>query len=80
MRSDIMIKAETTRQFTLEKFNELKNIKRKNVDTPGQLNVGDIFECTKEMAEYLMGKNGKGETVVKVIEIIPSESKKKSKK
>ena len=57
--------------FTLGRFNEITNIVRKGVDIPGQLNIGDIFECSQELAEYLTGKNDRGMIVVKVIEVIP---------
>ena len=68
-----MIKCEVIKEFTLEKFNELKNIQRRRINTYGKLYDGDIFECTKEMAEYLTGKNDKGNVVVKVIEVIPEK-------
>ena len=70
-----MIKVEVTEAFTLGKFDELKNIVRKSVNTPGQLNVGDTFECEKEMYEYLNGKNPKGKVVVKLLEVIPEKKK-----
>lgn len=66
-----MIKCEVVKEFTLGKFEELKNIKRRNQNTKGKLFVGDTFECDKEMVDYLMGNNKKNETVVKVIEVIP---------
>ena len=68
-----MIKCETIEPFKLERFNELTNIVRKGVDTPGQLNVGDVFECEKDLADYLLGDNAVGKTVVKVIEVIPAK-------
>lgn len=68
-----MIKCEVIKEFTLGKFEELKNIQRKRIETKGKLYVGDIFECTKEMADYLMGNNKDNETVVKVIEVIPAK-------
>lgn len=70
-----MIKVEVTEPFTLAKFNELKNIKRKALDTLGQLNVGDVFECTEEMFKYLDGENAKGKSFVKLIEVIPAKVK-----
>ena len=70
-----MIKCEVVQRFTLERFNELKNIQRIGVDTYGELYVGDIFECEKELADYLTGNNSKNACVVKVIEIIPEEPK-----
>ena len=66
-----MVKVEATQQFTLGKFNEIKNINRKGADKPGMIFVGDTFECTPEMAKYLTGENDKNISVVKVIEVIP---------
>ena len=74
-----MIKCEVIEQFTLGRFDEIKDtIKRKNADTYGKLNVGDIFECSKDLAEYLTGKNNKQKVVVRIIEVLPV--KKTSKK
>jgi len=66
-----MVKVEAIEPFTLGRFNEIRNIQRKSIETPGQLNVGDIFECDEELYEYLNGKNAKGKVVVKLIEVIP---------
>lgn len=66
-----MIKCETIKDFTLGKFGELQNIQRKRVDTYGKLYVGDIFECSEELAKYLMGNNTNGNIVIKIIEVIP---------
>ena len=77
MQSDYMIRVETITQFTLVEFDKITNITRRNADKQGMLFVGDTFECSKEMAEYLTGKNERGNVVVKVIEVVP---KKKSKK
>ena len=66
-----MIKCEVIKEFTLEKFNELKNIQRRRINTYGKLYEGDTFECTKEMADYLMGNNKDRQVVVKVIEVEP---------
>ena len=68
-----MIKCEVIKEFTLEKFDELKNIQRKGIDTKGKLYVGDTFECNKEMADYLMGDNKNKQVVVKVIEVEPEK-------
>ena len=68
-----MIKCEVTREFTLGKFDELKNIKRKNVDTHGRLYLGDTFECDEDMAKYLTGGNSKDKVVVKILEVIPAK-------
>lgn len=68
-----MIKVEVTKEFTLGKFGELKNIVRKCRDEQGRLFVGDTFECDKDMCDYLMGQNKLNSTVVKIIEIIPEK-------
>ena len=66
-----MIKVEAIIDFTLEKFDELKNIQRKSIEQKGKLFEGDIFECDENMVKYLTGENEKGATVIKVIEVIP---------
>lgn len=66
-----MIKCEVIENFTLEKFEELRNIQRKSIDIKGHLYVGDTFECDEDMVKYLTGNNEKGKVVVKVVEIIP---------
>lgn len=68
-----MIKCEVIETFTLGRFNELKNIVRAGVDTKGLLNVGDVFECEKDLADYLLGDNKLNRPFVKIIEIIPDE-------
>ena len=70
---DYMIKCEVIEPFTLERFNELTNIVRANIDTPGQLNVGDTFNCKKDMADYLLGGNRNNIPYVKIIEVIPDK-------
>lgn len=70
-----MIRCEVIKDFTLTKFNELKNIKRKKFDTKGKLYIGDTFECDEDMVKYLTGNNDEGEVVVKVIEVEPENKK-----
>ena len=61
--------------FSLKKFSELKNLERKkeSKNEQGFLYEGDTFECSKEMAVYLTGKNPLDLQVVKIIEVIPEE-------
>lgn len=67
-----MIRCEVIKDFTLGRFDELKNIVRNSgKDEYGKLYVKDEFECEEDLGEYLMGKNHAGQVVVKVIEIIP---------
>ena len=77
-----MIKVKVIENFSLGKFNELKNIVRSNPkqDLEGRLFVNDTFECTEEMAEYLTKTNAQGKPFVEVMEIIPEELKEKAHK
>lgn len=71
-----VFKCEVIERFTLGKFDELKNIVRKeerNNERHGELFVGDTFECDKNMVDYLTGANDKEKVVVKVIEVTPEE-------
>lgn len=68
-----MVKCEVIGEFTLQRYDELKNIVRVGKEEKGRLFVRDTFECTEEMAEYLTGNNPLKIAVVKIIEIIPEE-------
>ena len=68
-----MIKVEVIEEFTLRKFNELKNILRKGKEEDGRLFVGDTFECDEKITDYLTGNNPINRAVVKVIEVIPEK-------
>lgn len=70
-----MVKCEVIEDFTLGKYNELKNITRRNKSKDGKLYVGDTFECEQEMAKYLTGDNPLKKAVVKVIEVKVKEAK-----
>ena len=66
-----MIKLEALENFSLERFKEVKNIKRASKDTFGMIIKGDVFECEKGLADYLLGANPLNRPVVKVIEVEP---------
>lgn len=66
-----MVKCVVLEEFTLGRFDELKNIKRAKIDTYGRLYVNDEFECSEEIAKYLTGENVLKKTVVKIIEVEP---------
>ena len=53
MQSNMIVKCEVIHMFTLSRFSELKNIKRRLSDKEGQLYKGDTFECSIELAKYL---------------------------
>ena len=68
-----MIKVQALDNFTLERFNELQNIERAGKNTKGWINKDDKFECSKELADYLLGNNPLNLTIVKVLEVIPEK-------
>ena len=68
MQTNTIIKCEVLQMFTLGRYNELKNIKRKLYDKEGQLYKGDIFECSVDLAKYLEANK-----VIKIIEVIPEK-------
>ena len=72
-----MIRCEVIEEFTLEKFDELKNLvrAREEKNQNKKLYLKDTFECDKEMADYLTGNNSYKKPYVKIVEIIPEEEK-----
>ena len=69
---------EATQQFTLGRFNELKNIVRVNPINAkdGTVYTGDTFECNNDLARYLMGDNENNLVVVKELkEVLEEENK-----
>jgi len=66
-----MIKCEVIENFTLEKFNQLKNVNKVISRKDNEFGVKDTFECDKEMADYLTGNNALNKVVVRVIEVEP---------
>ena len=75
-----MVKAITIKQFSLEEFDKLKNVKRANTDKDkkGTLYLNDTFNCDEEMAKYLTGENSKKERVIQILEVIPDVKPKKT--
>lgn len=55
-----MVKVKVIKDFRLGKFNEIKNLVRANKakNTQGYLYINDIFECSDDMAGYLMNIEG----------------------
>ena len=72
-----MIKCEVIENFTLEKFNQLENVKKVEIRKSNEFGIGDTFECTEKMADYLTGNNALNKTVVKVIEVEPEQIEEK---
>lgn len=66
-----MIKVEVLENFSLQAFDELKNLVRNNPskNQKGKLYEKDTFECSEKMCEYLSGNNALNKKVVQIIEI-----------
>lgn len=74
-----MIKVEVLEDFTLKRFDELKNIQRKAKEEKGKLFTGDIFECNEELVDYLIKNNSLGRAFVRIIEVMPEKGKQEIK-
>lgn len=68
-----MIKCEVIENFTLEKFNQLKNVKKVEIRKDNEFGARDTFECDEKMVDYLTGNNALNKTVVKVTEVVPEQ-------
>ena len=68
-----MIKVQATQDFSFSSMDKIKNLHRAKVDKPNFIYKNDIFECDKNMYNYLTGKNKGGFIVVKLIEYKPSK-------
>lgn len=69
-----MIKVKALQDFTLERFGEIKNMQRgTGKKEEGWVYKTDIFECEKELCDYLLGNNKLGKAVVEVIEVVPEK-------
>lgn len=68
-----MIKCKVIENFTLEKFDQLENVKKVEIRKDNEFGVRDTFECDEKMVDYLTGNNALNKTVVKVIEIEPKK-------
>ena len=64
---------EALEDFFLARFDEVTNIVRKGKDEKGKLFYGDVFECKKDLSDYLTNKtpNPAGRAVAKIIKVIP---------
>lgn len=69
-----MIKARVIENFNFARKNELINLEKRNASNE-TLEVGDTFECTKEIADYLLGDNALKRAFIEIIEVKPEEKK-----
>jgi len=75
-----MVKVKVIENFSLKEFDKIVNLKRASTGENGKLKVNDEFECTEEMAKYLLGENKYNKPYIEIIEIEPKEKIKKTTK
>ena len=76
-----MIKCEALDDFRFSRFNELKNIERKDLKK-NEINMiykGDKFECSDDIADYLDKNNAYKKSFITAYETIPDLKKELSK-
>jgi len=60
------VNCKVTQHFTLGRFDELENLIRAKKGGYGELNPGDTFMCTKDIADYLLGDNKYHRAYIKI--------------
>ena len=68
-----MIKVQAINDFNFSSMDKISNLKRAKIKKDNYIFKDDIFECDKDMFEYLSGKNEGGHVVVKLVEYIPKK-------
>lgn len=81
MEGGKMVKLEALDDFTLEEFDKLINVIRKDPskNEKGWVYLGDVFECNEKMQKYLSGDNNYKRAFARVIEVIPEKEEEKPK-
>ena len=76
-----MVKVKVIEDFRLGRFNEVKNLVRANPskNAAGYLYKNDVFECEKDLADYLIKNNPLKRAFIQIIELVP-EKKQETKK
>ena len=74
---EMKVRVEAIKDFSLEAFNQIEDLVRKDREREGWLYEGDIFVCTEALYKYLDGGNSQGYVVVKLLEEIKEEKPKK---
>ena len=68
-----MIKVQAISDFNFSSMDKISNLKRTKIDKENYIFKNDIFECDRDMYEYLSGNNNGGFVVVRLIEYRPSK-------
>ena len=74
-----MIKVQAISDFNFSSMDKISNLKRVKIEKENFIYKNDIFECDRDMYEYLSGNNNGGFVVVKLIEYKPERSVKNGK-
>lgn len=69
-----MIKVKVIENFSFGRYNEVENVIKVNgKGISNYFEKGDIFDCQKDIADYLIKTNKFGKPFVQIIEVIPDK-------
>ena len=77
---EIMVRVEVIDGCDFGRYDEISNLKRAGRELTGHLFVGDTFDCTKELADYLIIDNPLHRPFVRIIETYDEPKVEKPKK
>lgn len=75
-----MVKVQAIIDFTYKNYDKIQNLESSNEIEKGKIFKGNIFEIENEEALYLTGKNDSKIIAVKVLEVMPEKTKRKTTK
>ena len=70
-----MIKVICTKKFTLKDYDKLTDVNKVEKRQENEFGPNDTFVCDEDMVQYLFNNN-----VIKLIEVLPEKTKRKSKR
>ena len=76
----MMVKVQAIIDFNYENYNKIKKLESMDEKEEGKIFSGDIFEVSNKEALYLTGENEFKIEAVKVLEVIPEKTKRKTTK
>lgn len=75
-----MVKVQAIIDFNYAKYDKIKNLESINKVVENKIFAGDTFDVEDTEALYLTGKNKNNIVAVKVLEVIPDKSKRRTTK
>lgn len=75
-----MVKVQAIMDFTYKNYDKIENLESKNKKEKGKIFAGDTFNIENAEALYLTGENKDNIVAVKVLEVIPEKTKRRTTK